>query len=64
MSICQQNLLYIQKLQKRVQNKGVKSCSYVPGKNIWLNSKYIKTKYNQKLKAKLFELFQIFHLGG
>ncbi len=42
--ICYQNLLYIQKLQKKTYNKKIKSCSYSLDKKIWLNSKYIKMK--------------------
>ncbi len=44
MKICCQNLLYAQKLQKRIYNEGVKSCSYTPSEKVWLNNKYIKTK--------------------
>lgn len=54
-SICQQNLLHAQELQKQPDNNGVKP---------WLNSKYIKTKHNQKLLAKFFKVFRIFHLVG
>ena len=61
MDICQQNLLHAQKLQKRVHNKSVKPQSYTPGEKIWLNSKYIETKQNQKLEAKFFGPFQILH---
>ena len=32
--VCCQNLLYIQKLQKKAHNKRVKSRSYTPGKKI------------------------------
>ena len=60
--ICQQNLLHAYKLQKKAHDKGVKPWSYAPGKKIWLNSKYIKTKQNRNLKAKFFGLFQILHL--
>lgn len=62
MLICQQNLLHIQDLQKLAYDKGIKPYSYTPGENIWLNSKYISTKKNQKLKAKFFSSFQVFHL--
>ena len=62
MDICQQNLLYAQKLQKRAHDKGLKPQSYDPGKKVWLNSKYIKTKRNWKLEAKFFNSFQILHL--
>ena len=42
--ICCQNLFHVQKLEKRAQDKEVKSRSYASGKKVWLNSKYIKTK--------------------
>ncbi len=48
--VCCQNILHAQELQKRANDKGVKSHSYAPGKKIWLNSKYIKTKRNKKLE--------------
>ena len=57
MTICQKNLDHAQKLQKQTYNRGVKPQSYAPGNEIWLNSKYIKTKRNQKLEAKFFGLF-------
>ena len=57
MNIYQQNLLHIQELQKRAYDKGVKPQSYAPGEKVWLNSKYIKTKQNQKLEAKFFWSF-------
>ncbi len=62
--ICCQNLLCAQELQKRAYNKGVKSCSYAPGEKIWLNSKYIKTQRNKKLKSKFFGPFQVLHAVG
>ena len=52
--ICCQNLLYIQELQKRAHNKGVKSQSYALAEKVWLNSKYIKTKKNKKPESKFF----------
>ena len=64
MNIYQQNLLHAQKLQKRAHDKGVKPQSYTPGEKVWLNSKYIKTKQNQKLEAKFFSLFWILHPVG
>ena len=60
--ICCQNLLYIQKLQKKAYNKGVKSRSYTPSKKVWLNSKYVKIKKNKKLKNKFFGPFQVFYV--
>ena len=59
--VCQENLHHAQELQKRAHDNGVKLHSYAPGKKIWLNSKYIKTKRNQKLGAKFFGPFQVFH---
>ena len=41
--ICQQNLFYAQKLQKKAYDKDVKPQSYALKEKIWLNSKYIKT---------------------
>ena len=62
--ICQQNLLYTQKLQKRAYDKSMKPQSYAPGEKVWLNSKYIKTKRNRKLEAKFFGPFRILHPVG
>ena len=42
----------------------MKPKSYAPGDKIWLNSKYIKTKQNRKLEAKLFRPFQVLHAVG
>ena len=61
MDIYQQNLLHAQELQKKSHDKCVKPQSYAPGEKVWLNSKYIKTKQNQKLEAKFFGFFQILH---
>ena len=61
MNICQQNLLHIQELQKRAHDKGVKPRSYALEEKVWLNSKYMRTKRNQKLEAKFFGLFRILH---
>ena len=33
-------------MQKQVYNKETKPRNYTSNKNIWLNSKYIKTKHN------------------
>ncbi len=59
--VCYQNLLHIQELQKRVYDKGVKSCNYTLSKKVLLNSKYIKTKWNKKLENKFFGPFQVSH---
>ena len=61
MIVCQENLHLTQELQKRAHDKGVKLQNYAPGKKIWLNSKYIKTKRNQKLEAKFFRPFQVLY---
>ncbi len=59
--VCCQNLFHTQELQKRSYDKGVKSPSYAPSKKVWLNSKYIKTKWNKKLENKFFGPFQVFY---
>ena len=64
MIVCQKNLYHAQELQKQAHNKGVKPRSYAPGKKVWLNSKYIKTKHNWKFKAKFFEPFRVLYLVG
>lgn len=56
------NLYHAQKLENRAHDKNVKLRSYIYKKKIWLNSKYIKIKQNQKLKAKFFGLFYMLHL--
>ena len=48
------------KSYKKAHNKRVKSHSYVPKKKIWLNSKYIKTKKNKKLKNNFLDPFESF----
>ena len=58
------NLHHTQELHKRAYNKSVKPKNYAPSDKIWLNSKYIKTKQKQKLKAKFFRPFQVLHLVG
>ena len=64
MIVCQENLQHAQKLQKKAPDKGVKPRSYAPGEKIWLNSKDIKTKQNQKLEAKFFGLFRVLYPNG
>ena len=61
MIVCQENLHHTQELQKWAHDKGVKPRSYAPSDKVWLNSKYIKTKQNQKLEAKFFGLFWVIH---
>ncbi len=58
-SICHENFYHAQKLQKRAHNLGLKPRSYVLGNKIWLNSKYIKIKRNQKLETRFFGLFRV-----
>ena len=64
MIVCRENLDYAQKFQKRAHDKGVKPRSYASGEKVWLNSKYIKTKQNQKLEVKFFGPFQVLHFVG
>ena len=64
MIVYRKNLHHAQELQKRAYNKGVKPRSNAFNDKVWLNSKYIKTKQNRKLKAKFFEPFQVLHLIG
>ena len=64
MIVCQKNLHHAKELQKRAHDKGVKPRSYAPGKKVWLNSKYIKTKRNRKLQTKFFEPFRVLHPVG
>ena len=64
MATWRQNLQHTQELQKRVHDKGTKPRSYSLGKKVWLNSKYIKTKPNQKLEAKFLRPFHVLHLVG
>ena len=42
----------------------MKPQSYAPEEKVWLNSKYIIIKQNQKLETKFFDPFQILHLIG
>ncbi len=64
MTVCRDNLLHAQELQKRAQDKGIKPRSSAPGDKVWLNSKYIKTKRNWKLEAKFFGPFRVLHPVG
>ena len=64
MNICRQNFLHAQDLQKRAHDKGMKPRSYALGEKVWLNSKHINTKRNQKLKAKFFGPFRVLHPVG
>ncbi len=62
--VCYENFLHAQEQQKRAYDKGIKSRSYVLDEKVWLNSKYIKTKRNKKLKNKFFGPFRVFHVVG
>ena len=64
MTVCWENFEHSHELQKQAHDKDVKLISYPPGNNVWLNSKYIKTKQEQKLKAKFFGLFGILYSIG
>ena len=64
MTVCQKNLYYAQELQKWTNNKSVKPRSYAPSDKIWINSKYITIKQNQKFEAKIFGLFEILYSVG
>ena len=61
MIICQENLHHAQELPKQAHDKGVKPRSYALSDKVWLNSKYIKTKYNQKFEAMFFGPFRVLH---
>lgn len=61
-SIYQQNLIYVQELQKWAYNIGVKLVSYAAGKKIRFHYKCTKKNWKQKLETKLFGLFQVFYL--
>ena len=62
--VCRKNLHHAQEFQKRAYNQGVKPRSYASGNKVCLNAKYIKTKHNQKLKAKFFGPFPVLHPVG
>ena len=64
MFVCHKNLYHTQELQKQAHNKRVKPRSYAPGEKVWLNSRFIKTKWNCKLDVKFFKPFRVFHPIG
>ena len=64
MIVCQKMLDNISELQKQAYDKRVKPWSYVPGNRVWLNSKYIRTKINHKLKPKFFDPFLVLYPVG
>ena len=61
MIVCQKNLYHAQKLQKQAHDKRDKPQNYAPGKKVWLNNKYIKTKCKRKLEAKFLGPFRVLH---
>ena len=64
MLVCCENFHHAQKLQKQANDKSIKLRSYASGDKVWLNSKYIRTKQNQKLEAKFFSLFRVLYPVG
>ena len=58
-TVCQENLKHAQKFRKQAYNKDFKPRNYTTGDKVWLNSKFIKTKQNEKFKTKFFESFQV-----
>ena len=64
MIVCRKNLYYAQKLQKQAYDKSIKLRSYAPGNKVWLNSKYIKTKWNWKLEATFYRPFWVLYPVG
>ena len=64
MSTYRENLYHAQVIQKQTHNRGTKLRSYASDDKVWLNSKYIKIKQNQKLKDKFFGLFRVQYLVG
>ena len=64
MTVCMKNFQHTQELQKQYHNKFTKPRSYTSDKKVLLNSKYIKTKQNCKLKAKFFGPFRVLHPIG
>ena len=62
MIVYRKNLYHAQKLQKQAHNKNVKPRSHVSSDKVWLNSKYLKIKQNQKLEARFFRPFWVLHL--
>lgn len=63
MIICQQNLFFTWKLEKRVYNNKIKYKSNGLGKEILFNAKFIKIKKYCKSLNKFFKLFHILNLA-
>ncbi len=64
MIVYRENLQHTQEFQKRYHDQHAKLRRYASGKKVWLNSKYIKTKQNCKLKAKFFRPFRVLYQVG
>ncbi len=64
LTLYRKNLPHAQDLQKQYHAKNVKLRSYVPDDKVWLNRKYIKTKWNRKLEAKFFRPFRVLQPVG
>ena len=64
MIMYRENLQHAQELQKHYYDKHAKPKSYAPGDKVWLNSKYINTKRNRKLKFKFFRPFRVLYPVG
>ena len=58
MALYLENFQHTQKFQKQVHNKGTKPRSCASNDKVWLNSKYIKTKQNQKLEVSFWNRFK------
>lgn len=61
-TICKKSLQYTQELEKQYYNKTTKLKNNVLSDKVQFNIKYIKIKYNSKLEAKFFELFQVLYI--
>ena len=57
MIVCYKTIYHTKEFQKQAYNKSIKPKSYALGNKVWLNSKYIKTKQNQKVDTKFFGPF-------
>ena len=61
MIVYREKLYHAQIFYKQAHDKGVKPESYSHGDKVWFISKYIKIKYNCKLKAKFFGPFRVLY---
>ena len=60
MTVCWKNFYHTQKLWKQAYRKSVKPKSYTAGEKVWLNSKYIKIKFNRKLEIKFSDCLKFY----